>query len=93
MGAEVDIVAPGGIYKGKRILSTSIDAWYAYGDGTSQAAAHVTGTLALKLQQNSHLSLDQIRTLLKHTATQLGYPPKQQGRGLIAVEPLLAAPE
>jgi subtilisin family serine protease len=93
VGAEVDIAAPGGIYKGKRILSTSIDGWYAYGDGTSQAAAHVTGALALTLQKKPHLSLHQIRTLLKNTATELGYKPTQQGRGLIAVEPLLAAPE
>jgi len=89
----VDIAAPGGIHTGARILSTYLGGWYGYGSGTSQAAAHVTGALALKLQQQPQLSLNQVRVLLQHTATNLGYPATQQGWGLIAVEPLLAAPQ
>ena len=92
-GAEVDIAAPGGIHTGARILSTYLGGWYGYGSGTSQAAAHVTGALALKLQQQPQRSLNQVRVLLQHTATNLGYPATQQGWGLIAVEPLLAAPQ
>jgi subtilisin family serine protease len=92
-GAEVDIAAPGGIHTGARILSTYLAGWYGHGSGTSQAAAHVTGALALLRQQLPQLSLNQVRMLLQHTAMDLGYPATQQGWGLIAVEPLLAAPQ
>lgn len=91
-GAEVDIAAPGGIHTGARILSTYLGDLYGYGSGTSQATAHVTGAVALKLQQQPQLSLTQVQVLLQSTATNLGYPPTQQGWGLIAVEPLLTAP-
>jgi subtilisin family serine protease len=94
-GPEVDVAAPGGEreWTDKRILSTYLGDWYGLGSGTSQAAAHVTGALALKLQQQRALSLDDVRWLLQHTATVLmGYARTQQGWGLIAVEPLLATP-
>jgi minor extracellular protease Epr len=92
-GPEIAVTAPGGVWKAKRILSTYLGGWYSFGSGTSQAAAHVTGTLALKLQQQRILALDDVQWLLQHTATVLvGYPRTQQGWGLIAAESLLAHP-
>ena len=92
-GSKVDITAPGGVLTGARILSTyHLAPFYGYGSGTSQAAAHVTGALALKLQQKPQISLSQVQVLLQQTATDLGYPATQQGWGLIDVEKLLAAP-
>ena len=92
-GSKVDITAPGGVLTGARILSTyHLPPFYGYGTGTSQAAAHVTGALALKLHQNPQISLSQVQTRLCQTATNLGYQATQQGCGLIDVEKLLAAP-
>ena len=89
----VDITAPGGVLTGARILSTyHLTPFYGYGSGTSQAAAHVTGALALKLQQKPQIALSDVQVLLQQTATDLKYPATRQGRGLIDVEKLLAAP-
>lgn len=91
VGLEVDVTAPGGAHTDARILSTYLGGGYGYGSGTSQAAAHVTGALALKLQQHPQIYVRQVPELLQQTATTLGYPATQQGWGLIAVKPLLAA--
>jgi subtilisin family serine protease len=88
-GHEVALTAPGGIHTGARILSTFLGDDYGYGSGTSHAAAHVTGALALKIQQQPRITLDRIQELLQQTATDLRYPTLQQGVGLIAVECLL----
>jgi Subtilase family len=91
---KVDLTASGGVLTGARILSTyPLPPFYGYGSGTSQAAAHVTGARALKLQQKPLLSLSEIQVLLCQTARNLGYhQATQQGCGLIDAEKLLAAP-
>ena len=89
-GPAVDIIAPGGLRNAKRILSTYLGGLYGFATGTSQAAAHVTGALALKLGQQPDLDLADIQLLLAHTATNLQYPATQQGWGLIDAECLLA---
>jgi subtilisin family serine protease len=96
MGAQVAVTAPGGFHSTnpERILSTCPNGAYGYGSGTSQAAAHVTGALTLKMQQEkmqqgSQISLREIQQLLQQTATDLGYSTQRQGAGLIAVECLL----
>jgi subtilisin len=99
-GSKLDITAPGGVSTGTPILSTNKGAaLYGYGSGTSEAAAHVTGALALKLQQQPQITLSEVQVLLCQTATVLKDPvtdvpvsAKQQGCGLIDVEKLLAAP-
>jgi subtilisin family serine protease len=88
-GSQVAVTAPGGIHTGKRILSTYLNGGYGEGSGTSQAAAHVTGALALKLQQHPALSWRDVQQLLQQTATDLRYPAIEQGVGLINVECLL----
>jgi subtilisin len=89
-GPAVDVTAPGGERNTQRILSTYLGGLYGFASGTSQAAAHVTGALALKLQQQPALTLDEIQLQLAHTAMHLQYPATQQGRGLIQAACLLA---
>jgi serine protease AprX len=68
------------------------------GSGTSQAAAVVSGAVALLLQQRPSLGPDQVKALLTDTATTVlddrgkPRPPEQQGHGLINLGAALAAP-
>ena len=75
-----DISAPG-MY----IFSSFLAGNYEYGSGTSQAAPHVTGTIALMLSANPELSIDEIESTLKETATPLGFfhPNITYGWGLV----------
>jgi subtilisin family serine protease len=91
-GPQVDVAAPGGSkVTGIRILSTNTGGGYGYSSGTSQAAAHVTGAVALALQKHPGLSFTEVRSLLQTTATDLGYPQTQQGAGLINVRKMMRA--
>lgn len=85
-GPEVDIAAPAGSKLTGPILSTITGGAYAYGSGTSQAAAHVSGGLAVVLQLWPWFSATDLETLMYSTAVDLGYPGDQQGHGLIAVD-------
>ena len=95
-GPELDLVAPGGSRLNQRILSTIPGSAYAYGSGTSPAAAHVSGTVAMLLELAPVLTFEQVLSLLQTTATNLGYPAEQQGAGLVnlekAVKSLLGLP-
>ena len=97
-GPQVDVVAPGGSKAtGIRILSTTIGPVdsYGWGSGTSQAAAHVAGAVALALELQPGLSLDEVQTVLQTTATSLvdplgqPYPKNTQGEGLINVDDMV----
>jgi subtilisin family serine protease len=93
-GPEVDITAPGGAQTSEQILSTTPGGGYGEGSGTSQAAAHVTGGIALALQSNSNLSLQEVRDLLQSTAFKLPCcGEEQQGAGLIDVEAMMSTPQ
>jgi subtilisin family serine protease len=67
-GVEILVPAPGGSYQ----MST----------GTSIAAAHVSGIVALLLERNPDLTPDAIRTILTGSAKWLG-PRDEFGAGLI----------
>ena len=89
-GPQVDVTAPGGSQANERILSTTPGGDYGWGSGTSQAAAHVTGSIVLALQRQSGLSFEQVRDLLRSTAFELACcDEEQQGAGLIDVEEML----
>jgi subtilisin len=85
-GPEVDLSAPGGAKESGEILSITLNGGYGLGKGTSQAAAHVTGGVAVALQLAPWLTVKQVIDLLKGTAKNLGYSESQQGAGLLAVD-------
>ncbi len=61
-GPALDIVAPG-----VRIYSSVIDG-YASWDGTSMSTPHISGVVALILDANPSLTVDEIKTALYETA-------------------------
>jgi serine protease AprX len=86
-----DIVAPGvGIVSAKVPGSVIADTYpkatiasnWIRGSGTSQAAAVVSGAVALLLQQRPSMTPDQVKALLMNTATAItGIPSGSQGKG------------
>jgi subtilisin family serine protease len=90
-GNHIAIAAPG-----VDILLPAPDAGFQVTSGTSFAAAHISGVVALMLERRPNLSPDAVRRILMSTAKDLG--PKgrddQYGAGLVdafqaitAVEP------
>jgi len=86
---QTGVVAPGGEKEGERILSTYPGGGLGEGSGTSQATAHVTGAVALLLQQRSGLSFERVLAFLQQTARDLGYSDTEQGAGEIDVLALI----
>jgi len=80
-----DLLAPGVGIVSLRAQGTSqgrpLDPFYASGTGTSLAAAHVSGAVALLLQAYPRLSPAQVREALWISAWSLGQPPETQGGG------------
>lgn len=78
-GSLVALAAPGGDQSGgaqNGVLSTLNDGTtspgnmgYAYYQGTSMAAPHVAGIVALMLARNNALGVDQIKSILQQTVT------------------------
>jgi trimeric autotransporter adhesin len=60
------IVAPA-----TNILSTTVGGGYQLMSGTSMAAAHISGLVALMLGANPRLTVEEVRSILTSTATQL----------------------
>ncbi|MFA5967433.1 MAG: S8 family serine peptidase [Patescibacteria group bacterium] len=78
-GTNLDVVAPGLNILMANYIGTNA---YAYGSGTSFAAAHVTGIVSLMLARNSSLSPTQIENIIKSSAT--GYNNTlEYGTGLV----------
>jgi serine protease AprX len=90
-----DLVAPGvGIVSARVPGSVIADTYPAAavasnwirGSGTSQAAAVVSGAVALLLQQRPGMTPDQVKALLMNTATSLsGVSAGSQGRGELSL--------
>ena len=72
LGRELDLAAPG-----TDIVSTNVWKWGGFGvcSGTSMAAPHVTGTIAMMLAIDPGLSAEDIRNILKETAMELDNHP------------------
>ena len=56
---------------GREILTLLPGGHYEFASGSSLAAAHVTGTVALLLAVNSHLHASNLQVLLRHTSTRI----------------------
>lgn len=79
-GPGLDIVAPG-----VDVLSTSSDGSYSVKSGTSMAAPHVTGALAVVWSQNPSWTAQQVIDRIYDTVTQLG-DINEYGRGLVDID-------
>ena len=101
---RVDLLAPGTSITSLRVPGGFVDTTYpesrfnvagttyAKGSGTSQAAAVVSGAVALLLQAHPEMNPDQVKALLKSTARPLAAAPANaQGAGLIDVGKALGA--
>ncbi|GAA3478122.1 S8 family serine peptidase [Streptomyces yanii] len=84
-----DLAAPGGYILSAVPRSMN---WYGVNSGTSMAAPHTAGVVALLLQAHPDLTPDRIRTALQNTATPLAMtgdhergaqPVAQQGAGRV----------
>jgi serine protease AprX len=89
-----DLVAPGSSLQGLRVPGSYVDVQYGgkatfedrffRGSGTSQAAAVVSGAVAVLLEQRPGLTPDQVKDLLTSTAVDLPVADRQaQGHGLV----------
>jgi subtilisin len=78
-GPEVTVAAPG-----ENILSTYPGGRYQVMSGTSMAAPHVSGVLALIFAANPKLKATEARAILEKTARKLSHlSPEEQGAGLV----------
>ncbi|NOJ69108.1 S8 family peptidase [Paenibacillus alvei] len=86
-GRGIDVAAPG-----SDIVSTSNKKGFVANSGTSMAAPHVSGTVALLLAHNRKISPAHVRKLLINHARPLkGYSRISQGFGLIQAEQAFSA--
>ncbi|QSX24147.1 S8 family peptidase [Priestia megaterium] len=79
---NLDFVAPG-----EKVLSTHLDDKYVELTGTSMAAPHITGIIALALnllkRENKELNLFSVYEFLLSKSKRLGFPSNQEGNGLV----------
>jgi subtilisin family serine protease len=93
VGSTVSLAAPGGSFRFTNTSGVVSSTWnfvtgvanYAYYQGTSMAAPHVTGVAALVLGANPTLTAAQLRARLQNTAVDLGPPGRDDrfGYGLV----------
>jgi serine protease AprX len=98
----VDLVAPGqsvislrvpGAYSDVNYPGAAVGDRFFRGTGTSQAAAVVSGAVALVLEQRPDLTPDQVKALLKSTARPIpGASEACQGAGVIDLKAAFKAP-
>jgi bacillopeptidase F len=92
--AYPEVMAPGvGVKTSDLTFGGAVQDSYAYVSGTSFAAPHVTGAMALLLSANPSLTPDQIEDALRQSALDLGAPgpDNDYGHGLIDVAAAHAA--
>ena len=85
-GREIAVSAPG-----VDVLSTWPGRRYRKSSGTSMAAPHVTGAVALMLEADPALTPSEVKSILQSTSVPLaGAGPDEQGAGVIDVAAALA---
>ena len=87
-GDYVAIAAPG-----VDILTPAPNAAYEMSSGTSLAAAHVSGIIALMLERRPTLSTEDARAILKRTARDPGLTAGARGLGAGIIDAALAVAE
>ena len=102
LGRNPDLVAPGRSIASLRDPNSTLDLAHPEarvgdallkGSGTSQAAAVVSGAVALLLERRPDLSPDQVKAIIKSNADPLSGPgPEAQGAGRLNLTRALAAP-
>ena len=95
------LLAPGVHMQGLRVPGSYVDQanpgaelgdLYFRGSGTSEAAAYVTGAVALLLQKYPQLTPDQVKSMLASSTARLhGLSPALQGHGELDLNALLGA--
>lgn len=89
VGSNTSLAAPGGNFRASATAGVVSSTWdfvanapsYAYYQGTSMAAPHVTGVAALVLAANPGMTNAQLRTRLQTTALHLGAPGRDDRYG------------
>ena len=81
------LIAPGGIFQGTGITSCTVGGGFGdTGAGTSYAAPHVSGLVALLLERDPSLTPDQVRNALLNACTPLnGFDINTEGQGLLSL--------
>jgi subtilisin family serine protease len=77
-GAEIDLAAPG-----VNVYSTYLRGGYQTMSGTSMSTPHVTGVVALRLQNHPNESPSTLESVLETTATSLPFDSTVVGAGLV----------
>ncbi|WBL16920.1 S8 family serine peptidase [Sutcliffiella sp. NC1] len=67
----VDALTPLGAQKDAELIETAHLPYYTTASGTSMAAPHVAGIVALMLDANPNLSPDEVKAILQQTATNI----------------------
>ena len=97
----VDLVAPGrslvslrvpGSYADDNYPGAAVDERFFKGSGTSQAAAVVSGAVALLLEQRPYLTPDQVKALLMDTARNAKGDSECVGEGMLDLHKAVIEP-
>ena len=70
-------------------IGKDVNEYYVKLGGTSMAAPHVTGLIALLLEEHPDWDPHEVRSALRYTAVDLGYPLSYQGFGRVDAYNLL----
>jgi serine protease AprX len=89
-GAHMQGLRDPGSYIDQKNPDAALGDLYFRGSGTSEAAAYVTGAVALLLQEHPELTPDQVKEMLVASADRLkGFSPLWQGAGELDLNDLL----